>query len=621
MADDDYTLMTTESMALVLNADGCCVRHPSIRLKEVDKNGDVFLKEACPQCQSEFAASQNALLEKRREIASRLQELNVPADEEEQTEASKEEKEEDDASVDSSSPALPPAMAPLNTDHLTLESLAAHMLHIQQMQDILMFQKDKEVAELKKKVEEQQTIIMEKQVEIAVLKERMSTQKHDMEKELKLIKKAVAMDRERRGTSGSQASSTQQEIHIDQLHVHKIPGDTAAVHDAAAEAIQREMDDQQDFTGDRVVVVKGVQNHAAVASASTASSSDDKTPDVTNGGAAAVGTAAAITMAGAVAATSTKDENAPITMAAAAAAPPSKEDLSGHMSDYDDEEEEKPPAAAALKKDIEFVPTKQEKLPSAPSRVKEMAAKLNESESFEFVPDDGLHPARFEPKKKKEEDELFDLAYVPDKEETPRKVAPPLPNDYEDQVESEEEDEFDMANLPALDRKPTPSPYQLKPGPLTKQRNEPLEDPNEHRKEPLEASMSSLKPPGSRLQAPSSALPTMRDLPENHGAGAAPLDEFNFDSNAPPMVPLEEQVTLASEINVSDRFTPNVVGPDDEGTVGVSTVGPTVASSTYGEDRIKVQDQLLLDPYGDKGIYTGQVRLTGRGDCFLWPSC
>jgi hypothetical protein len=57
--------MTTESMALVLNEDGCCVRHPSIKLKDYyNENGDIFLEETCPECQAEFQSTQQALLRK-----------------------------------------------------------------------------------------------------------------------------------------------------------------------------------------------------------------------------------------------------------------------------------------------------------------------------------------------------------------------------------------------------------------------------------------------------------------------------------------------------------------------------------------------------------------------------
>ncbi|KAL3907470.1 MAG: hypothetical protein SGILL_008862 [Bacillariaceae sp.] len=65
----------------------------------------------------------------------------------------------------------------------------------------------------------------------------------------------------------------------------------------------------------------------------------------------------------------------------------------------------------------------------------------------------------------------------------------------------------------------------------------------------------------------------------------------------------------------SDHFTPiypkpNEPEPEQDG--DDITLGQTVASSTYGEDRIKVVEKELLDPYGDKGTYTGVVlRTTG----------
>jgi len=56
-------------------------------------------------------------------------------------------------------------------------------------------------------------------------------------------------------------------------------------------------------------------------------------------------------------------------------------------------------------------------------------------------------------------------------------------------------------------------------------------------------------------------------------------------------------------------LAPTTTNPNETDTV---TLGHTVASSTYGEDRQKVSQRSLLDPYGDKGTYTGVVlRTTG----------
>ena len=64
----------------------------------------------------------------------------------------------------------------------------------------------------------------------------------------------------------------------------------------------------------------------------------------------------------------------------------------------------------------------------------------------------------------------------------------------------------------------------------------------------------------------------------------------------------------------SDRIEPHYPDPNEQqpDTSDEITLGQTVASSTYGEDRIKVVEKDLLDPYGDKGTYTGVVlRTTG----------
>lgn len=62
-------------------------------------------------------------------------------------------------------------------------------------------------------------------------------------------------------------------------------------------------------------------------------------------------------------------------------------------------------------------------------------------------------------------------------------------------------------------------------------------------------------------------------------------------------------------------FTPKYSDPDEQQPIlddDNRSLGQTVASSTYGEDRQKVINKTLLDPYGDKGCYTGVVlRTTG----------
>jgi hypothetical protein len=70
---DDYTLMTTESMALVSNEDGCCVRYPSIKLKDYyNENGDIFLKETCPECEAGCQSTQEMTDSQLKDFGSKL---------------------------------------------------------------------------------------------------------------------------------------------------------------------------------------------------------------------------------------------------------------------------------------------------------------------------------------------------------------------------------------------------------------------------------------------------------------------------------------------------------------------------------------------------------------------
>lgn len=83
----------------------------------------------------------------------------------------------------------------------------------------------------------------------------------------------------------------------------------------------------------------------------------------------------------------------------------------------------------------------------------------------------------------------------------------------------------------------------------------------------------------------------------------------------------DNKKTVPAIAAASDRFTPKYVHPGDDDddishhpgeTVDERSVEQTVASSTYGEDRQKVVNKQLLDPYGDKGVYTGVIlRSTG----------
>ena len=158
--------------------------------------------------------------------------------------------------------------------------------------------------------------------------------------------------------------------------------------------------------------------------------------------------------------------------------------------------------------------------------------------------------------------------------------------------------------------------------------------PGQLRNEPMGASNKSLAPPAHAAATKVESDESSYDMVEN-----IPKD-IHMDGEAPPAVPLEENITFgtstfgtllapqptvavaaAAATTTAAAIHENPGGlppPPPPRAGGVSfvddsaSVGHTVASSTYGEDRQKVTRLNILDPYGDKGRYSGIVlRSTG----------
>jgi hypothetical protein len=83
----------------------------------------------------------------------------------------------------------------------------------------------------------------------------------------------------------------------------------------------------------------------------------------------------------------------------------------------------------------------------------------------------------------------------------------------------------------------------------------------------------------------------------------------NFTQNRhPPHLPPKPPQPPSSHQHYHSTSTAKGVSWTDDN----ASVGQSVASSTFGEDRQKVENQVILDPYGDKGNYTGVIlRSTG----------
>jgi hypothetical protein len=108
-------------------------------------------------------------------------------------------------------------------------------------------------------------------------------------------------------------------------------------------------------------------------------------------------------------------------------------------------------------------------------------------------------------------------------------------------------------------------------------------------------------------------IPTLRPPPEKTSAlkGGKKQQKEQRPEQAPPYVNNnnnEQETPPPILVNFPDTDRGNVNFPDSDN----MSLGNTVASSTYGEDRQHVNQKTILDPYGDKGIYTGIIlRSTG----------
>jgi hypothetical protein len=76
----------------------------------------------------------------------------------------------------------------------------------------------------------------------------------------------------------------------------------------------------------------------------------------------------------------------------------------------------------------------------------------------------------------------------------------------------------------------------------------------------------------------------------------------------PPVTATTPTAAAAATNGNNNNSTARAVSWTDDN----ASVGQSIASSTFGEDRQTVTSQIIVDPYGDKGIYSGVIlRSTG----------
>jgi hypothetical protein len=623
--DDDDTLdgaSTFASISMAIAEDGSCPRHPHVMLKEVGPDGYVYQKEFCPACDKEFKSQKLALKDRKKELDRQLQQLgeeddDVPSVTEESSvmaddidnlrdtlmqHASHDKRRSMTDEEVNHAPAPPPPVAAaahnhnssmMRTNHmddqgysrppLTLESLANQMNMMQQMQDWILRQKETEMNLLRTKVEAQQKELLQKEVEVALLKQKLDQQEERMQQELKLLKMAAS---EHRRLSKSSSSKGNKEIHIQELHVsvggnlNDSNGDldpkmvqaatqaatTAALENAANAANHN---DYRSSTNVKVPAhVRSVNGNAAPPPPTTTRAPSSIKPPP-------------------------KQKNRVVPLTPSSAAPP----RSSQMATQQESSKTVSTKNNATTKSIDGNKNNSAAPIMAAAAIGGTAAVVatnnnNNNKEFTYVPSpvaERKELISFTPEASSSEGEETEGGDIFDVDEAPWVAG--------------------AAGVAATKSKVAPAAFSKNMGPLLSQ---PPINPNPNRKEPLKASTRSLMQPGGAGGGQLNSGPT--GLPSKSQVGnpmrGIPLS-LNVDDEAPPAVPLEEDVTIGT---YDQRAFESRYGHDtmDERSVGATSIGNTVASSTYGEDRQKVVSQTLLDPYGDKGRYSGVVlRSTG----------
>ncbi|CAB9510699.1 whole genome shotgun sequence [Seminavis robusta] len=576
---EDGSVITSGTFMVMTRPDGSrgCVKHPHLTL-------DGW---TCPECEKEFKQGQQALQARKANLDNRLQALgDGPTPQQQQQQQQQQQVTQPALPSGAHSPMgpmsvqaqqqalygaanmagpspmttalpygslaagyggmLPPALAALNgvpgpsgppssaSSSTSLDTLALQINRMQQMQDWMLLQKEREVQMLRQELAEAQQKLHTNQLEHALLQEKMNQQKIQHEQELKYLQLSTA----------AQAASNNPNNAVAPAAAVMAPPPAQAV-------VKNNSTSTESLPALQVMKAPTI----AVPKDNTTTKSNANSKDVAS-------SAVNRSIATGTATNTTVPIGTPVT--------PNK----------------KPPPTTVMAAKVNNISTRNG---TSSNPTPEKAAGANDSSKVNGnkAPLPAVATAKNNPPKKPAPTKNPPPAEAPKKNSNPK--PPPSSNNNNNPA---------AQNNKATTNKSTPPPI---------------------------ANISKQTPPAMM--------------------NGVPID-INFDDDAPPTVPLQEDITLgtlgkaqswkatvverAKNRNVgSDRFEPRYIPQDqvnanatnsnandkdhDGMEPGAGFVMPsdqqslTVASSTYGEDRQKVINQSLLDPYGDKGIYTGLI--------------
>mmetsp|Transcript_31613 Transcript_31613/g.46650 ORF Transcript_31613/g.46650 Transcript_31613/m.46650 type:complete len:757 (+) Transcript_31613:66-2336(+) len=249
MMCDDSTCAS--SIFLAVSGDGTCQKHPNIRLC----NEDGLLTQSCPECDEELQSQCQSMEDKRRELDLQLAQLSQ--DDDDNSLVFDDVNNSDEASEEKVPVQSPRFGLECSSDDSssTVESLKNKITLMQLMNDWTLQQKETEITVLRSQAENYQKQLLQKEVENALLRERLKQQEERIQrrtlrsaegklgkgnnKKIQILKERLKQQEERMQHKSKERKTERednQQIHIQELIV-KVGGkeveiDATAVQDA-----------------------------------------------------------------------------------------------------------------------------------------------------------------------------------------------------------------------------------------------------------------------------------------------------------------------------------------------------------------------------------------------------
>jgi len=250
--DDNVSVATGATFSIITNPDGirCCRKHPHMQLKD-----GMF---ACPICDSDFLQSQAMLKQKKDLLRFNINRIEEEEKKESNTNStmmvlrSQHRPQNDEVAkkhdFNNRMSSFPSTMAQPSlvvgystppqqqTNHSSfptaqqqrqqypLDAFTMQMQRMQQMQDWMLMKKEKEAQTLRKKLEEQNQVLHQNAIQLALLKEKYQYQEDRMKCETKLLRDIMAHKRENSNKKGKQ---WQQEPPFEPSPAQSLPASSA----------------------------------------------------------------------------------------------------------------------------------------------------------------------------------------------------------------------------------------------------------------------------------------------------------------------------------------------------------------------------------------------------------